>query len=188
MRTEDIIYDCLPLYHSAGVKNALPCSLSTLYVFELLNICVCFGRQYSWSRTVFDPWSHRGREEEVLCQPLLGWLHQIQLFCKGLRVPQEKCVHWKKKSYKKNTSSCWQVVQYIGEICRYLLSQPVRPSEKGHKVRLAIGNGLRPSVWEAFMERFGVTQIGEFYGATECNCSIANMDGKVRNSACFHKM
>ncbi|KAF3700058.1 Long-chain fatty acid transport protein 1 [Channa argus] len=71
------------------------------------------------------------------------------------------------------------VVQYIGEICRYLLSQPVRPSEKGHKVRLAVGNGLRPSVWEAFTERFGVAQIGEFYGATECNCSIANMDGKV---------
>lgn len=70
-------------------------------------------------------------------------------------------------------------MQYIGEICRYLLSQPVRPSEKGHKVRLAVGNGLRPSVWEAFTERFGVKQIGEFYGATECNCSIANMDGKV---------
>lgn len=73
----------------------------------------------------------------------------------------------------------FQVVQYIGEICRYLLSQPVRPSEKGHKVRLAVGNGLRPSVWEAFTERFRVAQIGEFYGATECNCSIANMDGKV---------
>lgn len=71
------------------------------------------------------------------------------------------------------------VVQYIGEICRYLLSQPVRPSEKGHRVRLAVGNGLRPSVWEAFTERFGVAQVGEFYGATECNCSIANMDGKV---------
>lgn len=72
-----------------------------------------------------------------------------------------------------------QVVQYIGEICRYLLSQPIRPSEKGHKVRLAVGNGLRPSVWEAFTGRFRVAQIGEFYGATECNCSIANMDGKV---------
>lgn len=72
-------------------------------------------------------------------------------------------------------------MQYIGEICRYLLSQPVRPAEKQHKVRLAVGNGLRPSVWEAFMERFGVAQIGEFYGATECNCSIANMDGKVSN-------
>uniref|UniRef100_A0A8C5CGP7 long-chain-fatty-acid--CoA ligase n=1 Tax=Gadus morhua TaxID=8049 RepID=A0A8C5CGP7_GADMO len=71
------------------------------------------------------------------------------------------------------------VVQYIGEICRYLLSQPMRPSESGHRVRLAIGNGLRPNVWEAFTERFGVAKIGEFYGATECNCSIANMDGKV---------
>lgn len=72
-----------------------------------------------------------------------------------------------------------QVVQYIGEICRYLLSQPVRPSERGHRVRLAVGNGLRPSVWEAFTQRFGIKQIGEFYGATECNCGIANMDGKV---------
>lgn len=81
------------------------------------------------------------------------------------------------------------MVQYIGEICRYLLSQPVRPAEKDHKVRLAVGNGLRPSVWEAFTERFGVAQIGEFYGATECNCSIANMDGKVSNQCylCLHK-
>lgn len=76
-----------------------------------------------------------------------------------------------------------QVVQYIGEICRYLLSQPVRPSERGHRVRLAVGNGLRPSVWEAFTQRFCIKQIGEFYGATECNCSIANMDGKVGDAS-----
>lgn len=72
-----------------------------------------------------------------------------------------------------------QVVQYIGEICRYLLRQPVREAEGRHRVRLAVGNGLRPAIWEEFSERFGVRQIGEFYGATECNCSIANMDGKV---------
>lgn len=72
-----------------------------------------------------------------------------------------------------------QVVQYIGEICRYLLKQPVREAEARHRVRLAVGNGLRPNIWEEFTERFGVRQIGEFYGATECNCSIANMDGKV---------
>nr|XP_023407628.1 long-chain fatty acid transport protein 1 [Loxodonta africana] len=72
-----------------------------------------------------------------------------------------------------------QVIQYIGEICRYLLKQPVREAEKRHRVRLAIGNGLRPAIWEEFTQRFGVRQIGEFYGATECNCSIANMDGKV---------
>lgn len=73
-----------------------------------------------------------------------------------------------------------QVVQYIGEICRYLLRQPIRDVERRHRVRLAVGNGLRPAIWEEFTQRFGVRQIGEFYGATECNCSIANMDGKVR--------
>lgn len=76
-----------------------------------------------------------------------------------------------------------QVVQYIGEICRYLLKQPVREAERQHRVRLAVGNGLRPAIWEEFTERFGVRQIGEFYGATECNCSIANMDGKVSGGA-----
>ncbi|XP_025944544.1 long-chain fatty acid transport protein 1 isoform X3 [Apteryx rowi] len=71
------------------------------------------------------------------------------------------------------------IIQYIGEICRYLLNQPVRESETQHCVRLAVGNGLRPTIWEDFTKRFRIKQIGEFYGATECNCSIANLDGKV---------
>lgn len=73
-----------------------------------------------------------------------------------------------------------QIIQYIGEICRYLLNQPVRECESRHCVRLAVGNGLRPAIWEDFTKRFRIKQIGEFYGATECNCSIANLDGKVR--------
>ncbi|NXN08491.1 S27A1 protein, partial [Indicator maculatus] len=43
----------------------------------------------------------------------------------------------------------------------------------------AVGNGLRPTIWEDFTRRFRIQQIGEFYGATECNCSVANLDGKV---------
>lgn len=39
---------------------------------------------------------------------------------------------------------------------------------------------MRPTIWEDFTKRFRIKQIGEFYGATECNCSIANLDGKVR--------
>lgn len=39
---------------------------------------------------------------------------------------------------------------------------------------------MRPTIWEDFTKRFRIQQIGEFYGATECNCSIANLDGKVR--------
>ncbi|NWW17199.1 S27A1 protein, partial [Falcunculus frontatus] len=43
----------------------------------------------------------------------------------------------------------------------------------------ALGNGLRPQLWPEFRRRFRLSQIGEFYGATECNCSVANLDGKV---------
>ena len=73
-------------------------------------------------------------------------------------------------------SFLFQVVQYIGELCRYLLSQPHRPSENQHSVRLALGNGLRPQIWKEFQTRFGIKQIGEFYGSTEGTASIINID------------
>lgn len=63
------------------------------------------------------------------------------------------------------------------------MNQPIREAEKQHQVRLAIGNGLRPTIWEDFTQRFQIKKIGEFYGATECNCSIANLDGKVHERA-----
>ena len=69
-----------------------------------------------------------------------------------------------------------KVVQYIGEICRYLLAQPRRPSEAQHSVRLATGNGLRPQIWEEFQTRFSIKEIGEFYGSTEGTASIINID------------
>lgn len=34
------------------------------------------------------------------------------------------------------------------------------------------GNGLRPDIWEQFISRFGVKQIGEFYGSTEGNTGL----------------
>lgn len=37
------------------------------------------------------------------------------------------------------------------------------------------GNGLRPQIWKPFVERFGVKQIGEFYGATEGNSNLGNL-------------
>ena len=64
------------------------------------------------------------------------------------------------------------MVQYIGEICRYLLAQPDKPQDKQHHVRLAFGNGLRPQIWMSFKGRFNIEQIGEFYGATEGNANL----------------
>jgi fatty-acyl-CoA synthase len=69
--------------------------------------------------------------------------------------------------------------QYIGELCRYLLHTPEHPDEQRHRVRVCIGNGLRPEIWERFQERFNIPRIIEFYGATEGNVALMNLDGKV---------
>ncbi|XP_019119427.2 long-chain fatty acid transport protein 1 [Larimichthys crocea] len=124
-RHDDILYNCLPLYHSAGTIMGVGQCL-------LFGLTVVVRRKFSGSRFWDDCVKHN-------CTALI----------------------------------------YIGEICRYLLAQPFHPSEAHHRVRVAIGNGLRPAVWEEFVRRFRIQRIGEFYGATECNCSLINIDGKV---------
>ncbi|KAF2834287.1 AMP-binding enzyme [Patellaria atrata CBS 101060] len=70
------------------------------------------------------------------------------------------------------------IIQYVGETCRYLLSAPPSPLDKQHKVFAALGNGLRPDVWDKFKDRFGIEQISEFYAATE---GVAGFWNKSRN-------
>ncbi|KAM9326894.1 long-chain fatty acid transport protein 4 [Gastrophryne carolinensis] len=125
MRSDDVIYDCLPLYHSAG--NIVGVGQCVIH-----GLTVVIKKKFSASRFWDD------------------------------------CAKY----------NC-TIVQYIGEICRYLLNQPVREAEAQHRVRMALGNGLRPAIWKEFMERFKIPQIAEFYGATECNCSLGNFDNNV---------
>ncbi|CAM9397750.1 unnamed protein product [Lampetra fluviatilis] len=70
------------------------------------------------------------------------------------------------------------VVQYIGELLRYLCNQPKRPGESEHGVRMAVGNGLRQDVWQNFLDRFGPIRVCEFYAATEGNIGLLNHRGK----------
>jgi len=58
-------------------------------------------------------------------------------------------------------------VQYVGELCRYLLNGPPNPYERKHKVQVAWGNGMRPDVWEPFRKRFNIPIINELYAATD---------------------
>uniref|UniRef100_A0A8C4IK34 Arachidonate--CoA ligase n=1 Tax=Dicentrarchus labrax TaxID=13489 RepID=A0A8C4IK34_DICLA len=125
MTSDDVLYDCLPLYHSAG--NIVGVGQCIIH-----GMTVVIRKKFSASRFWDD------------------------------------CVKY----------NC-TIVQYIGEICRYLLNQPVRDMEQQHRVRMALGNGLRQSIWEEFMNRFNIPQIAEFYGATECNCSLGNFGNKV---------
>lgn len=68
----------------------------------------------------------------------------------------------------------FQVAQYIGEMCRYILATPISADDKRHKLRLIFGNGLRPQIWKEFVERFNISKVAEFYGATEGNANIGN--------------
>ncbi|SPM35519.1 Acyl-CoA synthetase (AMP-forming)/AMP-acid ligase II, partial [Mycobacterium rhizamassiliense] len=64
---------------------------------------------------------------------------------------------------------------YIGEICRYLLNQPAKPTDRKHKVRLIAGNGLRPEIWDEFTKRFGIARVCEFYASSEGNAAFINI-------------
>lgn len=70
------------------------------------------------------------------------------------------------------------IIQYIGELCRYLLQAPQRDGESDHKVRLCCGNGLRAEVWQPFQARFAIPRILEFYAATEGPVSLYNCEGR----------
>jgi hypothetical protein len=46
-----------------------------------------------------------------------------------------------------------RALQYIGELCRYLCNAPANPDDDKVRIDYAIGNGMRPDVWEKFQVR-----------------------------------
>lgn len=86
---------------------------------------------------------------------------------------------WDEVRHYEATAFC-----YIGELCRYLLNQPPTAADRQHRIRVIVGNGLRPEIWDDFEKRFGIENINEFYGASECNVAFINALG-ARRSAGF---
>ncbi|XP_074523054.1 long-chain fatty acid transport protein 2-like [Halichoeres trimaculatus] len=125
VRSNDIIYIYLPLYHSAGFLMGLCGAIEK-------GITVVLRRKFSASQFWND--------------------------CRKYNIT---------------------VIQYIGEIMRYLVNTPKRDNDKDHKVRLALGNGIRADTWADFLERFGDIRICECYGATEGNVGFVNYVGKI---------
>lgn len=67
---------------------------------------------------------------------------------------------------------------YVGEICRYLLLAEPHPMERMHRLRGMLGAGLRPEIWDEFVERFQIPQVFEYYGATEGNIGLVNLTNR----------
>jgi acyl-CoA synthetase (AMP-forming)/AMP-acid ligase II len=72
----------------------------------------------------------------------------------------------------RDSDSTWFV--YVGETVRYLMNAHPSPRDRDHRVRGIYGNGLRPDIWEKFRQRFGVTEIAEFFSSTEGMFSLVN--------------
>ncbi|XP_077593914.1 long-chain fatty acid transport protein 6-like isoform X1 [Stigmatopora nigra] len=118
---------------------------------------------------------------------LLGIGGCIQLGATCVLKKKFSASHFWKDCVKYNVT----VVQYIGELCRYLVNQPVVPEEKSHRVRLAAGSGLRADVWKAFARRFGSVTIREGYGLTESSVGFLNYTdeiGPVGRASYFNKL
>ena len=125
IRSDDVIYSYLPLYHASGVQVGLGSALA-------------FGN---------------------------------------------KTVIKKKFSASNFFKDCIKyevtATQYIGEIARFLLATPKSSEDTAHKVRIMFGNGLKSAIWERFVDRFGIKDIAEFYGATESNTTTINIENKI---------
>ena len=84
---------------------------------------------------------------------------------------------------KFSASRFWDDVQrhqatafgYVGELCRYLLDQPARSDDAANTIRVMVGNGLRPSIWQAFKQRFAVERVVELYASSEGNIGFTNL-------------
>ncbi|KAL7870151.1 hypothetical protein SRHO_G00076480 [Serrasalmus rhombeus] len=123
--SSDIIYICLPLYHSSGFLMGLTGAIER-------GITVVLKRKFSASQFWDD--------------------------CRKHNVT---------------------VIQYIGEIMRYLCNTPKTDRDRVHSVWLAFGNGIRGDTWMEFLQRFGNVRVTECYGSTEGNIGFVNYVGKI---------
>lgn len=71
------------------------------------------------------------------------------------------------------------VCQYVGEICRFLLTVPEKADDRSHTLKKMVGSGLSTEVWEQFTQRFGHLDIYEGWGATESNTNTINLDNRI---------
>lgn len=69
--------------------------------------------------------------------------------------------------------------QYVGEICRFLLTVPERGDDREHSLRILVGAGMSPEIWREWVRRFGEMNIFEGWGATEANANVINVDNRI---------
>ncbi|KAH6877115.1 hypothetical protein B0T10DRAFT_193835 [Thelonectria olida] len=128
-----------------------------------------------------------GRNGDVMytAMPLYHSSASILAFCNSVLESSTTAIGRKfstKTFWKDVRESGATSIQYVGETLRYLLAAPPQNDpetgeclDRKHNVRVAVGNGLRPDIWNEFKDRFGIEAICEFYAATEGTLGTWNL-------------
>lgn len=122
---DDVLYECLPLYHTAA-------SLLGIGTSRKNGVTVVLSEKFSTSKFF------------------------------------EEC-------HRNNVT----MIHYVGEMCRYLVNSPKGDYDTNHRIRVALGNGLRKDVWTLFQNKFKIERILEFYSATELPAGFINIENAV---------
>jgi citronellyl-CoA synthetase len=117
---------------------------------------------------------------DILYVPLPFYHSTANIVCWTSAIAGGAAVVLKRKF---STSEFWPDIHkykatgfgYVGELCKYLLNAPPHPLEKNSTLKKMVGNGLRPSIWMEFKNRFGIEKIGEFYASSEGNLAFFNL-------------
>lgn len=128
------------------------------------------GRELNTGRSIADYLRLKPGDKMYTCLPLYhGAAHGLcvtpSIHAGSAIVLSRKFSH--KTFWPEVSASKANILQYVGELCRYLVNAPPHPLERQHAVKMAWGNGMRPDVWENFRQRFGVQTINELYAATD---------------------
>jgi putative long chain acyl-CoA synthase len=70
------------------------------------------------------------------------------------------------------------VVSYTWTMLRELVDAPEHPLEHHHPVRLVIGSGMPPGLWQRVEERFAPARVVEFYVSTPGEAILVNLKGR----------
>lgn len=169
--------------HRAGIKAKAPClKMYTSGTTGLPKAAIVAHTRTMYYLNIFAATANAGPGDRMMM--VLPLYHSTGGLCGvGFGISRGGAVIVRKKF---SASSFWDecdqfgatLFMYVGELCRFLLAAPETPAEKRHSIRCMIGNGLRPDVWERFVDRFNMPRVMEFYGATEGNVGMVNLDSK----------
>ena len=131
---------------------------------------LCSHKKYCWVGLIAMRLDFTPDDVAYFSQPLFHsnshFLGVMPALTAGAGVafrPKFSSHNWLNDIRRYRATSC----SYVGKPLSYLLEIPPTAHDRDHRLRVLIGNGASTATRRAFVERYGVDEVVELYGATE---------------------